>query len=249
MDFYEKLQKLRKEKTMTQEELAERLDVSRQAVSKWESDRTMPETDKIIQIANLFGVSLDYLLKDEEQKNNHKNFGSLKPKKHSGRYITGTVFLSLGFIGILAYFIVYNLTKENGIYTRFSSFLNANEALFIICCLLCFIGLLLISANVITRIFRAYIRQKRIFKYGVVLSVLGVVMSYISLILLINQSVVSINTYKIIDILTGETTETISETVRQSSLIPTVLLGFSVAVTVCGLVMLSVSIVKKVKDK
>lgn len=107
----------------------------------------------------------------------------------------------------------------------------------------------MISANVITRIFRAYIRQKRIFKYGVVLSVLGVVMSYISLILLINQSVVSINTYKIIDILTGETTETISETVHQSTLIPTVLLGFSVAVTVCGLVMLSVSIVKKVKDK
>lgn len=65
MEFYEKLQKLRKESSMSQEELAEQLNVSRQAVSRWESGQGFPETEKILQISSLYGVSLDYLLKSE----------------------------------------------------------------------------------------------------------------------------------------------------------------------------------------
>lgn len=60
----EKLKALLKEKNMTQEELAEQLDVSRQAVGKWVNDRGTPEVNKLIQISNMFGVSLDYLLKE-----------------------------------------------------------------------------------------------------------------------------------------------------------------------------------------
>lgn len=66
MTFGEKLKVLRKEKGYSQEEFAEMLDVSRQAVSKWESDRGMPEIHTLIQISNMFGVTLDYLLKSEE---------------------------------------------------------------------------------------------------------------------------------------------------------------------------------------
>lgn len=66
MEFYEKLQKLRKENGMSQEELAEQLNVSRQAVSRWESGQGFPETEKLLQISNLYGVSLDYLLKSEK---------------------------------------------------------------------------------------------------------------------------------------------------------------------------------------
>ncbi|VEU80650.1 helix-turn-helix domain-containing protein [Haploplasma axanthum] len=66
MTLGEKVTKLRKEKAMTQEQLAEILDVSRQSVSKWEQDIAYPETDKIIKIAKLFDVSLDYLLLDRE---------------------------------------------------------------------------------------------------------------------------------------------------------------------------------------
>ena len=64
MRFHEKLQELRKGKGLSQEALAGILDVSRQAVSKWESGQTYPETDKLIGLAKLFDVTLDSLLQD-----------------------------------------------------------------------------------------------------------------------------------------------------------------------------------------
>ena len=68
MTFGEKLQSLRQKAGMSQDALAERLNVSRQAVSRWERDETMPETEKVVLIADLFGVSTDYLLRQEERK-------------------------------------------------------------------------------------------------------------------------------------------------------------------------------------
>ena len=62
MTFGEKLQALRRSAGMSQDTLAERLDVSRQAVSKWERDEALPETENLIRIAEIFGVSLDELL-------------------------------------------------------------------------------------------------------------------------------------------------------------------------------------------
>lgn len=64
MTLGDKLSKLRKENNYTQEQLAEILGVSRQAISKWESDVTYPETSKLIRMSELFDCSLDYLLKD-----------------------------------------------------------------------------------------------------------------------------------------------------------------------------------------
>jgi len=66
MTFGEKLQDLRRKAGMSQDTLAEKLDVSRQAVSKWERDETMPETEKLVRIAQLFHASLDELLLDRE---------------------------------------------------------------------------------------------------------------------------------------------------------------------------------------
>lgn len=66
MDFSEKLLTLRKGKNLTQEQLAEQLDVSRQSVSKWESGQAVPELDKIIALSNVFDVTTDYLLKPSE---------------------------------------------------------------------------------------------------------------------------------------------------------------------------------------
>ena len=67
MNIADKLIALRKKSGMTQEELAEKMDVSRQAVSKWESGQTVPDLGKIIQLSELFGVTTDYLLKDESR--------------------------------------------------------------------------------------------------------------------------------------------------------------------------------------
>lgn len=68
MTFGEKLQELRRKNAISQDVLAEKLEVSRQAVSKWERDEAMPETDKIVRIARLFQVSTDYLLLAEEKE-------------------------------------------------------------------------------------------------------------------------------------------------------------------------------------
>ncbi len=67
MEFYQKLKKLRAQKGWSQEEFAEKLQVSRQAISKWENGQGFPETDKLVKMSRLFQVSLDYLLKNEEQ--------------------------------------------------------------------------------------------------------------------------------------------------------------------------------------
>lgn len=64
MNFAEKLYTLRTQSGFSQEVLAEKLNVSRQAVSKWETGPTLPETDKIIAMSNLFNVSIDSLLID-----------------------------------------------------------------------------------------------------------------------------------------------------------------------------------------
>ena len=64
MTFAEKLLYLRTENNYSQENLAGLLNVSRQAISKWELGTTLPETDKIIAISELFGVSIDSLLVD-----------------------------------------------------------------------------------------------------------------------------------------------------------------------------------------
>ena len=65
MILADKIVKLRKKNSWSQEELAEKMNVSRQAVSKWESAQTIPDLEKILQLSRLFGVTTDYLLKDE----------------------------------------------------------------------------------------------------------------------------------------------------------------------------------------
>lgn len=68
MTLDEKLIHLRKEKGMTQLELAEAVEVSRQAVSKWESGSALPSTEKLRSLSELYGVSADYLLNEHKQE-------------------------------------------------------------------------------------------------------------------------------------------------------------------------------------
>ncbi len=65
MILAEKITNLRKKMAWSQEELADQLNVSRQSVSKWESAQSIPDMDKIVKMSSVFGVSTDYLLKDE----------------------------------------------------------------------------------------------------------------------------------------------------------------------------------------
>lgn len=81
MTFGEKIQKSRKEKGLSQEELSFQLSVSRQAISKWERDSGYPETDKIVKMSKIFGVSLDYLLNEESDNDS-------TPQEGTGFYIS-----------------------------------------------------------------------------------------------------------------------------------------------------------------
>ena len=65
MTFGEKLQKLRKARNLSQEELAAQLSVTRQTISKWELDQSTPELGLLAQLSDIFGVTTDYLIKED----------------------------------------------------------------------------------------------------------------------------------------------------------------------------------------
>ena len=101
MTFGEKLKSLRQQNNMTQDELAERLYVTRTAVSKWENDRGFPGIDSLKQISALFGVSLDDLISDDDVKN-----GRLLDEKRAKAFrIPAAVCLALAFA--LAFLTAY----------------------------------------------------------------------------------------------------------------------------------------------
>lgn len=95
MTLGEKLSIYRKQNNYTQEQLAELLGVSRQAVSKWESDLAYPETEKLIKLSEMYGCSLDYLIKDkqpEEKPSNvtvSLNFRNIHFERKSERMVRG----------------------------------------------------------------------------------------------------------------------------------------------------------------
>ena len=72
MSFGENLKNVRKQRGITQEELAEILGVSRQAISKWESDNGYPETEKLLLLSKTLNISLDYLMNDASEMHKQK---------------------------------------------------------------------------------------------------------------------------------------------------------------------------------
>ena len=73
MTLGEKIYRLRTEQGLSQETFGEKLGVSRQSVSKWETDQSVPELDKVVAISELFGVSTDHLLKETETASGMSN--------------------------------------------------------------------------------------------------------------------------------------------------------------------------------
>lgn len=103
MEFNEKLQELRKQKGLTQEELAEILFVSRTAVSKWESGRGMPSIESLKAISKFFAVTLDDLLSSEEllviAEDDHK-----QKEMHIRDMIYGLLDCSMALLFLLPFF-------------------------------------------------------------------------------------------------------------------------------------------------
>ena len=104
MDFSKKLQELRKQKGLTQEELAKSLYVSRTAISKWESGRGCPNIDSLKEIAKFFSVTVDQLLSSEEvltiaQEDQKQKTGHLRDLVFGLLDISVAMFFFLPFFG------------------------------------------------------------------------------------------------------------------------------------------------------
>lgn len=102
----EKLYKLRKKSGLSQEQLAEQLNVSRQAISKWEQGTAVPESEKLISISNYFGVTVDYLLKEdtEDTMNTTAEVVEENPKMMAGIVICIAGIVAMVIWGLLSIF-------------------------------------------------------------------------------------------------------------------------------------------------
>lgn len=125
MKFEEKLSKLRKQNALSQEELAEKLNVSRQTISKWELGQTKPDSGKIMEIASLFNVSTDELLDDTSDVNNtRESLGEQNEKKPLNAVIIA--ILVVGLILAIGYICFWIFTSNfvNVLFNNTSSIIN-----------------------------------------------------------------------------------------------------------------------------
>ena len=97
MNLSDRIQYLRKARGISQEGLADQLGVSRQAVSKWESEQSMPDLDKIISMSDYFEVTTDYLLKGIEPVVQKEEEQSIKHRRMASNIC---YLLSLGLVGL-----------------------------------------------------------------------------------------------------------------------------------------------------
>lgn len=112
MELYERLIELRKKAGLSQEDLAEKLNISRQAVSKWEIGQSNPDIENIIMLGAIYNVTTDYILLGKSQEiklepvsENKSDTSKLRYKFH----VNG--FLWLGF-GVAAIIILYYVTNR-----------------------------------------------------------------------------------------------------------------------------------------
>ena len=141
----EKLYKLRKNSGLSQEQLAEKINVSRQAISKWESGTAVPESEKLVTISNYFGVSVDYLLKDEEEK----GIGTDSSVEEKPKMIAGIIICIAGIVSMIIWGLLSIFSPETSDQMSESSMITIDgNGIFLILCVVAIVvgaGLLLKS--------------------------------------------------------------------------------------------------------
>lgn len=117
MEFGEKLQMLRKARGWSQEELAQQINVSRQALSKWESGASIADTENVIALSRLFGVSTDYLLLSESETTSAPAAVSapMKESKWPVPRIAWLVILLVAVVGLIAMHILASVRYASGL--------------------------------------------------------------------------------------------------------------------------------------
>ena len=120
MKFSEKIIKIRKENGLSQEEFGNKINVSRQAISKWKSEQSQPEVEKIKEISKVFGVSIEYLLNDEFKNDNTKKVSKFNKKKF------GKCLLKVIIVLIIIY-LMYSAYKFIILYKRYKNIQNISD--------------------------------------------------------------------------------------------------------------------------
>ncbi|WP_195984918.1 helix-turn-helix transcriptional regulator [Clostridium sp. D33t1_170424_F3] len=112
MGIGEKIQKLRKAAGWTQEQLADKLDVSRQTISKWELETCMPDLDKVVLISRIFAVSMDELVREEgepapvdSEKMTIEDIVRMNSRNRRMIFLAASAAIFL-LIGIIAFFVI-----------------------------------------------------------------------------------------------------------------------------------------------
>lgn len=113
MTFGEKFLELRKKSGLSQEELAEKLLVSRQAVSRWESGETMPDSPNLLKISEIFEVSADYLLHDDYEKTEDMSLKKEQKPLPERKGVWLVIALILLLTSVIYYFLALDYLDIN----------------------------------------------------------------------------------------------------------------------------------------
>ena len=142
----EKIYKLRKKSGLSQEQLAEKLNVSRQAISKWESGTAVPESEKLITISDYFGVSVDYLLKDNED---NKTNTTADTKEENLKMIAGIIICISGIVSMVIWGLlsIFSPKASNQISESSMISIDGNGIFLILCVVAIVVGASLLLKN------------------------------------------------------------------------------------------------------
>lgn len=139
MAFSEKLYTLRRKSGLSQEQLAEQLGVSRQAISKWESGQSVPESDKLIVISNYFKVSLDYLLKETDKHETIPEVSNANHVVHSSdktKWLLGMICFIGGIVCLIIWGLFPVLSPDTSSHLSESSTIHIDgNGIFLILCI------------------------------------------------------------------------------------------------------------------
>ena len=138
MKLAEKIQDLRKKNGLSQEQLADNLGVSRQAISKWESEQSTPDIDKIVLLSETFHVSTDYLLKQEkdvtskkEEENKKEDYTIAVNVKMSKKAFS---YLLLGILFLMTFLFFLLFIRTLDIYMLIVTFPFLFVSMFMFAC-------------------------------------------------------------------------------------------------------------------
>ena len=119
MDIGTKIKNARISANLTQEQVAEALDVSRQTISNWENEKTYPDIVSVVKMSNLYNISLDHLLKEEKPMSNYLNYldestNTVKSKNKLSMLILLVTYLGIWAISLIVFWFFINSSDAMG---------------------------------------------------------------------------------------------------------------------------------------